>query len=53
MKYIIENWMTEETIKVFSTYEEREEWMDDNCVWFSDGCFIKDTDIKICCYETR
>ena len=28
MKYIIENWITEEVIKIFDTEEERERKMD-------------------------
>ena len=36
MKYIIEDWLTEEIIKVFSSEEERNDWIEDNCTWFSD-----------------
>ena len=53
MKYIVENWMTEEVIKVFDSEEDRQEWINENCVSFSDGCFIEDTTIKISCYETK
>ena len=53
MKYIVENWMTEETIKVFGSDEERQEWINDNCISFSDGCYINDTETKISIYETR
>lgn len=52
MKYIVENWMTEKTIKIFSSEEERQKWINDNCISFSDGVFIKNTEIKISCYET-
>lgn len=31
MKYIIEDWLTEEIIQVFSSEEERDEWIEDNC----------------------
>ncbi len=51
MKYIVEDWLTEETIKVFSSEEERQEWINDNCISFSDGVFITDTSIRISCYE--
>ena len=30
MKYIVETWLTEEVIKVFSSEKEREEWIKDN-----------------------
>ena len=53
MKYIVENWLTEGIIKIFRSEKERDEWIEDNCEWFSDGCFIKDTEIKISCYEKR
>ena len=53
MKYIVETWLTEEVIQVFYSEKEREEWMKDNCEWFSDGCFLKDTETRISCYETR
>lgn len=46
IKYIIEDWLTEEIIQVFSSEEERDEWIEDNCTWFSDGCFITDTENK-------
>ena len=53
MKYIVENWMTEETIKVFDSEEERQEWINDNCISFSDGCYIDGTETKISIYERR
>ena len=52
-KYIVENWLTEETIKVFDSEEERQEWLNDNCISFSDGNYIDGTDIKISIYESR
>lgn len=52
MKYIIEDWLTEEIIRVFSSEEERDEWIEDNCAWFSDGYFITDTETKISIYES-
>lgn len=51
MKYIVENWLTEETIKKFDSEEEREKWIRDNCVSFSDGYYIDDTEIKISIYD--
>ena len=47
MKYIVENWLTEETIKVFDSEEERQEWINDNCISFSDGSYIDGTETKI------
>lgn len=52
MKYIVENWMTEEVIKIFASEEERNQWIKDNCISFSDGTFIADTETRISCYET-
>ena len=52
-KYIVENWLTEETIKVFDSEEERQEWLNDNCISFSDGNYIDGTEIKISIYESR
>lgn len=51
MKYIMENWLTEETIKEFDGEEEREEWIRNNCKIFSDGCYITDTKTRISIYE--
>ncbi len=53
MKYIVEDWITEDVIKVFNSEEERNKWINKNCVSFSDGVYILDTDIKISCYETE
>lgn len=53
MKYIIENLLTEEAMKVFDSEEKREEWIRENCISFSDGVYIQDTDIRISCYESR
>ena len=53
MKYIVENWVTEEIIKIFNSEEERQKWINDNCISFSDGCYINDTETKISIYETR
>ena len=52
-KYIVENWITEETIKVFDSEEERQEWLNYNCISFSDGNYIDGTEIKISIYESR
>lgn len=51
MKYIVETWLTEEIIKVFSSEKERDEWIADNCEQFSDGFFLKGTETRISCYE--
>lgn len=53
MKYIVENWLTEETIKVFDSEEERQEWINDNCISFPDGCYIDGTETKISIYESK
>lgn len=53
MKYIIENWETEEVIKIFGTEGERKKWISENTVSFYDGVFIKDTDVRISCYECK
>lgn len=47
--YHVCDWLTGEVIAAFHTEEAREEWMDDNCEWFSDGCYIKDTTTKVYC----
>lgn len=51
MKYIVEDLITEQTIKVFNSEKEREEWINDNCTWSSKECFITDTETRISCYE--
>ena len=52
MKYIVEAWMTEEMIKVFSSEEEREQWLKDNVNYFSDGGYLDDG-TKISIYEAQ
>ena len=47
--YLVSDWLSGDVIKAFYTEEAREEWMDDNCEWFSDGCYIKDTTTKVYC----
>lgn len=42
MKYYVENWLTEEIIKVFNSDYEREEWLNDNVTYFSDGGYLDD-----------
>lgn len=51
MRYIVENWETEEVIKVFESGEERNEWIKKKCTSSNDGVFIADTEIRISCYE--
>ena len=51
MKYIVENWLTEEIIKVFPSDEERQKWLLDNVNSFSDGGYLDDG-TKISIYET-
>lgn len=51
MRYIVENWETEEVIKVFDSEEERNEWIIKKCTFFNGGVFIADTEIRISCYE--
>lgn len=55
-KFVIEDWLTEEIIKIFDTEEQRNDWITENCISFSDGCYIDNTNIsipsvKIGCYE--
>ena len=47
MKYYVEDWLGGTPIKEFDTPEERDEWMDENCEWFSDGCYLEDIG-KVC-----
>lgn len=51
MRYIVENWETEEVIKVFDSEEERNEWIKKKCTSSNDGVFITGTEIRISCYE--
>lgn len=51
MKYIVENYLTEEIIKVFDTKEERQQWLDDNVNRFSDGGYLDDG-TRVDIYET-
>ena len=53
MKYIIENWTTEETIRTFNSEEEREKWIRENCTTFDNGTFITGTEVRISCYEEQ
>lgn len=50
MKYIVEDWITEETLKTFDTEEERESWIKENVNMFSDGGYLDDG-TKISIYE--
>ena len=50
MKYIVENWLTEEVLKVFESEEDREEWIRDNVMFLSDGGFLDDG-TRISIYE--
>lgn len=47
--YQVCDWLGGGVIAEFYTEEACEEWMDDNCEWFSDGCYIKDTTTKVYC----
>ena len=51
-KYIVENWLTDEIIKVFPTEESREEWLRDNVNFYSDGGYLDDG-TKISIYEVK
>lgn len=51
MRYIVEDWETEEVIKVFDSEEERSEWIKKRCTSFNDGVFITSTETRISCYE--
>lgn len=42
MKYIVENWLTEETIKEFASEQDRQKWLDENVAYSSDGGFLDD-----------
>ena len=50
MKYIVEDWMTDEVLKVFDTSEDREQWLRDNVNYCSDGGYLDDGR-KISIYE--
>lgn len=50
MKYIVENWFTEETLAVFDTEEDRQKWLNDNCDYYSDGAYLSDG-TRISIYE--
>lgn len=50
MKYIVEDWMTDEILKVFDTPEDREAWLRDNVNYYSDGWYLDDGR-KISIYE--
>ena len=52
MKYIVENYLTEEIIKVFDTEEDRKQWLKDNVNRYSDGGYLDDG-TKISIYETN
>ena len=47
--YRICDWVTHEVIEEFWTEEERDDWMEYNCEWFSDGCYIRETMTKVYC----
>lgn len=47
--YLVKDWLGGAVVAAFWTEEEREAWMDENCEWFSDGCYIKDTTTKVYC----
>ena len=50
MKYIVEDWTTDEILKVFDTSEDREAWLRDNVNYYSDGGYLDDGR-KISIYE--
>lgn len=50
MKYVVENYLTDEILKIFQSEEEREEWLNDNVEYFEDGGFLCDG-TKISIYE--
>ena len=50
MKYIVENWITEEIIAVFDTEDARQKWLDENCDYCSDGGYLSDG-TKVSIYE--
>ena len=47
--YQVCDWLSSEVIAEFYTEESRDDWMEENCEWFSDGCYIKDTTTKVYC----
>lgn len=51
MRYIVEDWETEEVIRVFDSEEERSEWIKKKCTSFNGGVFITGTETRISCYE--
>lgn len=50
MEYIVEDWLTEEVLKVFETEESRNQWIKENVTFFSDGGFLEDGR-KVSIYE--
>lgn len=45
--YQVVNWTSHEVIEEFETEESMEYWMENNCEWFSDGCYLIDSTTKI------
>ena len=52
MKYIVENFYTEQIIKVFDTEEQRQDWIDNNVSMIGEGGYTKDG-TRISIYETK
>ena len=42
MRWYIENWLTDEVIRVFRSYDELEIWLHENANSFSDGYYLDD-----------
>ena len=40
-RFKVLDWYSNEIIKEFWTEDERDEWMDENCEYYSDGAYIE------------
>ena len=45
--YQVCDWLTDEVIAEFWTEDARDDWMDENCDWYSDGIYMKDSGQKV------
>ena len=41
-RYIVGDWNSDDIIKSFDSEEDRQEWLDDNVTFYSDGGFLED-----------
>lgn len=50
--YQVCDWYTHEVIAEFDAEDEREYWLEENCQWFSDGCYMESTGNKVYCQRS-